>query len=94
MADNQATSATPDPTTTTNPSGSNHAYDNVTLDSLQFLAAVMHAPEADINDRIAAAAALLPYYQPPLKPTVRPWYVNGVPGNEDCIVVIKVPALN
>jgi len=39
-----------DPVTTTN-----HLYDNPILDALQFLAAVMHAPEADLADRIAAA---------------------------------------
>jgi hypothetical protein len=76
-----------DPTTT------NHAYDNTSLDSLQFLAAVMHAPEVDLQHRIAAAEALLPFIQAKPAPTVRPWYVNGVPGNEDVTIKIVVPSL-
>jgi hypothetical protein len=86
MADNQATQS-PEPTPA---APSNHLYDNPDLGPLDFLAAVLHAPEADIYDRIAAAEALLPYVAPPIKPTVKPWYTNGIPGNEDVIVKIVV----
>jgi hypothetical protein len=75
---------------------SNHAYDNTSLDSLQFLAAVMHAPEVDLADRIKAAEALLPFVKAPLQPSVRPLYVNGVPSDKDVIVKIiigEMPAL-
>jgi hypothetical protein len=74
-----------DPTSTTN-----HAYDNTELDSLQFLAAVMHAPEADLADRIVAAEALLPFVKAPLQPSVRPLYVNGVPSDKDVIVKVVI----
>ena len=76
------------PTTTTD-----HLYDNPDLNSLQFLAAVMHSPEVDINDRIKAAEALLPYFAPKFQATVRPLYTNGIPGNEDVYVKIVVPPL-
>jgi hypothetical protein len=36
-----------------------HAYDDPTLNSIQFLFAVMHDPLADLDDRIRAANALL-----------------------------------
>jgi hypothetical protein len=91
MAHDQATPATPDPTPT---STTNHLYDNPDLGPLDFLLAVMHSPEVDLTDRIAAAAGLLPYYQPPLKPSVRPWYTNGILGDVDCIVTIRIPTLN
>jgi hypothetical protein len=86
---------TADVTPTSTP-GSNHAYDNTSLDSLQFLAAVMHAPEADLADRIAAAEALLPFVQAKPQPTVRPLYVNGIPTDKDVIVTVRItemPAL-
>jgi hypothetical protein len=76
------------PTSTTN-----HLYDNPELNSLEFLAAVMHSPEADINDRIAAASALLPFVQAKPAPTVRPWYVNGVPSAEDVVVKVVISAM-
>jgi hypothetical protein len=79
-----------DPTHT---STTNHLYDNPYLGPLDFLAAVMHAEEVSIADRIAAAEALLPYYQPPLMPSVRPLYVNGIPTDQDVIVKIVVPEL-
>jgi hypothetical protein len=70
--------------------GSNHAYDNTSLDSLQFLEAVMRSPEVSIADRIAAAGALLPYYQPKPKPSVVPWHVNGIPGDKDVTIKIAI----
>jgi hypothetical protein len=73
----------PDDTPTTN-----HAYDNTSLDSLQFLAAVMYSPEVDLADRILAAEALLPFVKAKPQPSVRPLYVNGVPSDKD--VTIKV----
>jgi hypothetical protein len=83
-----------DPTTTT----TNHLFDDPSLDALQFLAAVMHAREADITDRIAAAAALLPYYQPPFKPSERPWHNvtrtgKYIPGDKDWIVRIRIEGM-
>jgi hypothetical protein len=88
-----------DPTTPT--STTNHLFDNPDLDALQFLEAVMHSPEVDIVDRLAAAAALLPYYQPPIKPikpTVRPWYNvtrkgKYIPGDIDTTIKIVIPEL-
>jgi hypothetical protein len=85
-----------DPTPTT----TNHLYDNDALDALQFLEIVMHSPEADIADRIAAASALMPYFQPkpPFKPTVRPWYNvtrkgRAIPGDIDTTIKIVIPEL-
>jgi hypothetical protein len=74
-------------------STTNHLFDNPELNALEFLAAVMHSPEADINDRIAAASALLPFISPKPAPTVRPWYVNGVPSDVDCTIKIVVGGL-
>jgi hypothetical protein len=86
MANDPVTQAPADTSTTT----TNHLYDNPDLGPLDFLAAVMHSEEVPIAYRIAAADALLPYVAPPIKPTVKPWYVNGIPGNEDVIVKIVV----
>jgi len=79
---------------------SNHSYDDPDLDALQFLEAVMHSPEADITDRIAAASHLLGFElsKPKVSPTVRPWYNvtrtgECVPGNEDVIVTIRIEGL-
>ena len=78
----------PDDTPTTN-----HAYDNTSLDSLQFLAAVMHAPEVDLADRIKAAEALLPFIASKPQPSVVPWHVNGIPTDQDVTIKIVVPSL-
>jgi hypothetical protein len=73
------------------PTTTNHLYDAPDLDALQFLLAVMHSPEVDIMDRIKAAEALLPFTSPKLKPSVRPLYTNGIPGDKDVIVKIVIP---
>jgi hypothetical protein len=74
------------PTSTTN-----HLYDNPDFGAVQFLEAVMHSSEVDIMDRIKAAEALLPFTSPKLKPSVRPLYTNGIPGDKDVIVKIQIP---
>jgi hypothetical protein len=87
------------PTSTSNtPSTSNHAYDNTTLDSLQFLAAVVHSPEVPLEDRIKAAEALLPFAAKP-QPSAVPWHTytsdgRAVPGAEDVTIKIVVPSLS
>jgi hypothetical protein len=83
----------PDDTDTT--STTNHLYDNPDLNSLEFLEAVMRSPELDINDRIKAADALLPYYQPKPKPqpSIRPLYTNGIPGDQDVTIKIVIGGL-
>jgi hypothetical protein len=77
-----------DPITST--STTNHLYDDPTLGSLEFLLAVMHSPEVDLIHRIAAADALLPYVKAKPQPTVRPWYVNGIPTDTDCTIAIRI----
>jgi hypothetical protein len=78
-----------DPALTTN-----HLYDDPALDPLDFLAAVMHSPEVDMAHRIKAADALLPYQAPKPTPTLRPLYVNGIPGDKDCTVTIRIDGID
>jgi hypothetical protein len=82
---------------TPRPNTTDHLYDNPSLDPLQFLAAVMRDPECEIADRLAAAAALLPFYKPkpPFQPSVRPWHNytrsgRAIPGDKDWTVTIRV----
>jgi hypothetical protein len=75
-----------DPTSTT----TNHLYDNPALGSLDFLLAVMHSSEVPIEHRIAAADALLPYIAPKPQPSIRPFYTNGIPGDKDVIVTVRI----
>jgi hypothetical protein len=86
----------PDTTDATPTSTTNHLYDNSELNSLEFLAAVMHSVEVPIEHRIAAAEALLPFVKAKPLPSIRPLYVNGIPTDQDVmvkIVIQEMPAL-
>jgi hypothetical protein len=50
----------------------------------------MNDPSVDLADRLRAAEAAAPYYQPPPKPTVKPWYTNGIPGDKDVTIRICI----
>jgi hypothetical protein len=82
----------PDDDTPTSTS-TNHLYDNPALGSLDFLLAVMHSPEVDLHDRIAAADALLPYIAAKPQPSIRPLYTNGIPGDKDVIVRVVIQGM-
>jgi hypothetical protein len=71
----------------------NHLFDDPSLSSLDFLLSVMHSSEVDLADRIKAAEVLLPFIAPKPQPTVRPWYTNGIPCNEDVTIKVVIEGL-
>jgi hypothetical protein len=74
-----------------------HAYDNPTLDSLQFHHAVRNDPTVPLPLRVKAAAYLAPY-EPTTTQRERPWHVtssdgHSVPSDQDCTLTIQITPL-